>query len=78
LEEFKAELAKEVSLHTIQHTWIHGKKVELFSELYACMLDADTDLKALLLDIKVKNIKSIISRSEAFASKYNKLDVNLN
>jgi hypothetical protein len=31
LEKFKCELAKEVSLHTIQSTWNHTKKVELLS-----------------------------------------------
>lgn len=77
LEKFKAELAKEVSLHTIQHSWIHGKKVELLSELYACMLEADTELKTLLMDLKIKNIESIISSSENFASKYTKLNSSL-
>ncbi|EHL31786.1 hypothetical protein [Legionella drancourtii] len=74
LENYKSELAKEVSLHTIRHTWIHNKKVELLSELYMSMLDADIELKTLFMDIKVKNQESVILRADNFAKKYTELN----
>jgi len=74
LSNFKSELAKEVSLHTIQNTWNHTKKMELLGTLYEHMIDADFELKALLMNIKVKNKEFIDERASKFCEKYIELN----
>lgn len=74
LAKFKSELAKDVSLHTIQSTWNHTKKMELLGALYEHMIDADFELKALLMNIKVKNKKFIDERASKFCEKYLELN----
>lgn len=74
LERFKAELAKEVARHSIQTTWNHNKKMELFGLLYEHMIDADFQLKALLMNIKVGDRESIRQRAIQFSEKYLELN----
>ncbi|RAP36651.1 hypothetical protein B1207_07550 [Legionella quinlivanii] len=74
LEKFKAKLAKEVSLHTIQNTWNHTKKVELLSQLYEYMLNADFQLKVFLVNIKLKKKDLIYSRANKFMENYLELN----
>ena len=74
LEKFKTDLAKDVSLYTIQNTWNHNKKMELLSKLYEHMTDADFELKALLMNIKIKNKELIDERAYKFCEKYLELN----
>lgn len=69
LEKFKTPLAKEISLYTIQNTLNHSKKVELLETLYGHMVDADFELKALFLNIKIKNKELIDERAFKFCEK---------
>ena len=74
LERFKAELAKEVARHSIQTNWNHNKKMDLFGQLYEHMIDADFQLKALLMNIKVGNLEFIRQRAKQFSEKYLELN----
>lgn len=74
LEKFKLPLAKEVSLYSIQNEWNHTKKMELLGNLYEKMVEADLELKALLLNIKVKKKDLIENRAYKFCEKYLELN----
>ena len=74
LESFKVPLAKEVSLYSIQSGWNHTKKMELLSELYEKMVEADLELKALLMNIKVGKKTHIDDRAGKFCEKYLELN----
>ena len=74
LVKFKSELAKDVSLYSIQNTWNHTKKMELLSALYEHMIDADFELKAFLMNIKVNNKELIDERASKFCGKYLELN----
>lgn len=74
LEKFKAELTKEVTRHSVQTTWNHAKRMELFAQLYEHMVDADFELKALLMNIKIGKQDLIRDRAYKFSEKY--LEVN--
>lgn len=74
LEKFKLSLAKEVSLYSIQNEWNHTKKMELLGKLYEKMVDADFELKAFLLNIKVKKKDLIEEHAHKFCEKYLELN----
>ncbi len=74
LEKFKAELSKDISLSTLKNTWNHNKKVELLCQLNEYMLDADFELKAFLVNIKLKKKDLIYSRANKFMEKYLELN----
>lgn len=74
LEKFKVPLAKEVSLYSIQNEWNHSKKMELLGTLYEKMIDADLELKALLMNIKVGKRELINARAYNFCEKYLELN----
>lgn len=77
LEKFKLTLAKEISLYSIQNKWNHSKKMELLGKLYERMVEADFELKAFLMNIKVKNKKLIDDRAYKFCEKYLELNALL-
>ena len=70
LEKFKAELTKEVTRHSVQTTWNHSKRMELFASLYEHMVDADFEIKALLMNIKIAQPNLIRDRAYKFSEKY--------
>lgn len=74
LEKFKAELTKEVTRHSVQITWNHSKRMELFARVYEHMVDADLELKLLLMNIKIGKRELIQDRAHKFSEKY--LEVN--
>ena len=77
LAKFKVGLAKEISLHSIQNTWNHSKKMELLGQLYEHMVEADLELKFFLMNIKTKNKKLIADRAYKFCEKYLELNSQL-
>ncbi|MCX5864558.1 MAG: hypothetical protein NTW42_05750 [Deltaproteobacteria bacterium] len=70
LERLKADLAKEVSRHSIQTTWNHSKRMELFSQLYEHMIDVDSELKFFLMNIKIGKKDFIQDRALNLSEKY--------
>jgi hypothetical protein len=74
LEKLKAELTKEVTRHSIQTTWNHAKRMELFAQLYEHMVDADFELKALFMNMKIGKQDLIRDRAYKFSEKY--MEVN--
>lgn len=77
LEKFKLPLAKEVSLYAIQNEWNHTKKMELLGKLYEKMVEADFELKAFLMNIKVGKKELIDDRAYKFCEKYLELNALL-
>jgi hypothetical protein len=77
LEKFKAELTKEVTRHSVQTTWNHAKRMELFTKLYEQMIDVDFELKALLMNLKVGNADLVRDRAVKFSEKYLELNACL-
>lgn len=74
LEKFKAQLAKDIARDSIKRRWSHEKQMDLITTLYSQIVDAEFELKALLMDLKVGNSDSVRERSEKFSRKY--LEIN--
>lgn len=76
LETFKSNLSKDISRdiskYSIQQQWINDKRMELFAQLYELMIEADFELKALLLNIKTGS--DVEKRATTFSEKY--LEIN--
>lgn len=74
LEKFKAQLAKDIARDSIKRRWTHEKQMDLITTLYSQIVDAELELKALLMDLKVGNSESVQERSDKFSRKY--LEIN--
>jgi hypothetical protein len=74
LEKFKAELAKDIARDSIRRQWTHDKQMNLISSLYSQMVDAEFEIKALLMNLKVGESALIQDRSVKFCEKY--LEIN--
>ncbi|OGA57646.1 MAG: hypothetical protein A3G81_04000 [Betaproteobacteria bacterium RIFCSPLOWO2_12_FULL_65_14] len=74
LEKFKADLAKDVATHSIQQNWHHAKKMAVLEQLYTSIVDAEFELKALLMNWKIGKAEFIKDRANKFCAKY--LEVN--
>ena len=74
LEKFKAELAKDIAHDSIKRQWTHDKQMNLISSLYLQMVDAELEIKALLMNLKIGKSELIKNRSVKFCEKY--LEIN--
>lgn len=77
LERFKSELAKDVARDSIQQKWVNEKRVKLFGQLYELMVEMDSELKALFLNIKVQSHEFTKERAERFCERYTALNATL-
>lgn len=77
LEKFRSDIQKDIARYSIQQEWNNSKRMELFSELYNVIVDADFELKAFLLNIKCESEEHSQVRARNFCEKYTEVNALL-